>query len=59
MTWDGAKEDETEGPTSLMMVGDDPLEGAAGSIESLLFVSPLVSFVLRFSSEAVQIKNIF
>lgn len=59
MAWDEANEDETEGPTSLMMVGDDPLEVAAGSITSLLFVSPLVSFVLRLSSEAVKIKNIF
>lgn len=51
--------DEAEGPTSLMMVGEDPLEGAAGSIASLLLVSPLVSFDLRFSSEAVKIKYIF
>lgn len=56
MTWDEGKEDETEGPT---MVGDDPLEVAAGSMASLLLVSPLVSFVLRFSSEAVKIKYIF
>ena len=56
MTCAGAKEEETDGPTSLMMVGDEPLE-VPERRESLLILSPLVSFGLRISSEAVGRKH--
>lgn len=60
--WDGGKEDETDGPTSLTMVGEEPLEGVLclsdpGRMESLLRRSPFVSFGLSPSLEAVEMYD--